>query len=150
QLGRLHPGYDCFVFHRSMVPKFNFGNICIGTGFTSVAFIFNLLAFSHHPCITHDLHLTLHLGLEVMPPLEKKVYRYTRHHFEKDIYPLLKPHLDIKKFPYYELPFHKRLLKWALNPNFHSPIMLELSGKPLKRKIKALVDEIRFSLLEKI
>ena len=149
QMGKLHPGYDCFIFHRDLIPKFIFSNVCIGTGYTSVAFIHNLIAFASKPLITDKLHLTVHLGLEVMPPLEPTVYRFTKNDYEQNIYPKLKPNLQLHKFPYTSLPFHKRVLKWSLNPNFSSSILLELEGKNLKRKLKALLDEIRFSLLEK-
>ncbi len=147
QMGQLHPGYDCFIFHRSLFSKFIFSNVCIGTGYTSVAFIHNLIAFSEKPFITDELHLTLHLGLEVMPPLDKNIYRFTRKDYEQNIYPKLQPHLQLNKFPYSVLPFHKRLLKWILNPNFSTPIMIELEGKNLKRKLKGLIDEVRFSVL---
>ena len=150
QMGKLHPGYDCFVFHRSLFPKFIFSNICIGTGYTSVAFIHNVIAFAEKPFITDKLHLTVHLGLEVMPPLEQTVYRFTRDDYRSNIYPLLKPFLSLKKFPYALLPFHKRFIKWALNPNFSVAVMLELEGKKLFRKYKALIDECRFWLLDKL
>lgn len=149
QMGRLHPGYDCFVFHRSLVPKFLFNKVCIGTGFTSVAFIHNIIAFAQNPFISDKLHLTVHLGLEVMPPLEKSIYQFTRNDYEINIYPKLKPHLTLQKFPYSSLPLVKRVLKWVLNPNFSSAILMELEGKSISRKMKALLDELRFKLLEK-
>lgn len=149
QMGKLHPGYDCFVFHRCLAPKFHFNKVCIGTGFTSVAFIHNIIAFAQNPLISDKLHLTVHIGLEVMPPLEKSVYQFTRNDYETNIYPKLKPHLTLKKFPYSSLPLFKRVLKWALNPNFSSAILLELEGKSIVRKMKALLDELRFKLLEK-
>lgn len=147
QMGQLHPGYDCFVFHRSLYLKFIFSNICIGTGYTSVAFIHNLIAFAERPYVTDKLHLTLHLGLEVMPPLDKSIYRFTRNDYEQNIYPKLKPFLQVEKFPYSSLPLRKRILKWMLNPNFSTKILLELEGKSFKRKMKGLVDEVRFALL---
>jgi len=147
QIGKLHPGYDCFVFHRSLIPKFVFSKVCIGTGYTSVAFIHNLIAFSEKPLISDELHLTLHLGLEVMPPLDQSIYRFTRKDYEQNIYPKLKPHLQLSKFPYSTLVFYKRVLKWILNPNFSSSIMIELEGKNLKRKLKGLIDEVRFVVL---
>lgn len=147
QMGKSHPGYDCFVFHRSLIPKFVFSKVCIGTGYTSVAFIHNLIAFSEKPLISDELHLTLHLGLEVMPPLDQSIYRFTRNDYEQNIYPRLQSHLQLNKFPYSSLPFFKRMFKWFLNPNFSTKIMIELEGKNLKRKIKGLFDEVRFALL---
>ncbi len=150
QKGELHPGFDCFVFHRSLLPQFVFSNVCIGTGYTSVALIHNLIAFAQNAFITDALHLTLHLGLEVMPPLEQSVYRFTRTDYEQHIYPKLKPHLWLHKFPYSTLPAHKRLLKWMMNPNFSTAILIELESKNLKRKLKGLVDEVRFRWMEKL
>lgn len=150
QMGKLHPGYDCFVFHRSIIPRLIFSNVCIGTGYTSVAFIHNLIAFAQNPLVTDQLHLSVHLGLEVMPPLEQNIYRFTRNDYETNIYPKLKPHLQLSKFPYAALPFYKRMLKWALNPNFSSAILLELEGENFKRKLKALLDELRFGVIEKL
>ena len=147
QMGKLHPGYDCFVFHRSLLSKFFFSDVCIGTGYTSVALIHNLIAFSEKPLITDKLHLTLHLGLEVMPPLDQSIYRFTRNDYEQNIYPKLQSSLQLNKFPYCNLPIYKRMLKWFLNPNFSTQIMIELEGKNLKRKIKGLFDEVRFALL---
>jgi hypothetical protein len=150
QMGKLHPGYDCFVFHRDIAKKFVFSRICIGTGFTSVAFIHNLIAFAENPFISDRLHLTVHLGLEVMPPLEKSVYRFTKNDYLQNILPKLKPNLHLHKFPYSSLSFPKRLLKWMLNPNFSTEVLLELEGKNMRRKVKALIDELRFELLGKI
>jgi len=147
QMGKPHPGYDCFVFHRSLFLKFIFSNVCIGTGYTSVAFIHNLIAFSTKPLITDKLHLTLHLGLEVMPPLDQSIYRFTRNDYEQNIYPKLKPYFQLNKFPYSTLCVYKRVLKWLLNPNFSTQIMIELEGKNFKRKLKGLIDEVRFALL---
>ncbi|MBX2909001.1 MAG: hypothetical protein KF706_05180 [Chitinophagales bacterium] len=149
EMGKLHPGYDCFILHRSLIPKFILSNICIGTGFVSVALIHNLIAFADKPLITDKLHLTVHLGLEVMPPLEQNVYRFTRSDYEQNILPKIKPLLQLHKFPYSALPWHKRMVKWMLNPNFSTQILVELEGKNFRRKIKGLIDEVRFSMLGK-
>lgn len=149
QMGKLHPGYDCFILHRSLIPQFILSNICIGTGFVSVALIHNLIAFANKPLVTDKLHLTVHLGLEVMPPLEQNIYSFTRNDYEQNILPKIKPLLLIHKFPYAALPWHKRMVKWMLNPNFSTQILIELENKNLRRKIKGLIDEVRFSILGK-
>ena len=68
--------------------------------------------------------------------------------FEK-IYPQLKPHFDLKKFPYGALPLPKRAIKWMLNPSIFTKNYLNLEGQNIFRKIKANLDEIRWRILQK-
>jgi hypothetical protein len=149
QLGKSHPGYDCFVMHRCLVEKFVLSYICIGTGYVSVALIHNIIAFAQRPLISGDYFLTTHIGLEVMPPLDKAVHTATRRDYEQHVLPVIKPLLSLDKFPYVNLPFHRKILKWMLNPNFQTSILIELEGKSLRRKIKGMIDELRFRALGK-
>jgi hypothetical protein len=149
QLGKAHPGYDCFVMHRSVVEKFILSNICIGTGYVSVALIHNIIAFAQKPLISDDYFLTTHIGLEVMPPLDKVVHSATREDYERNILPKIKPLLSLFKFPYITLPLHRRVVKWVLNPNFQTSMLIELEGKSLRRQLKGLIDEFRFKALGK-
>ncbi|HWB63430.1 MAG TPA: hypothetical protein VG603_07970, partial [Chitinophagales bacterium] len=103
-----HPGFDCFVFKRSLAEKFILGNICIGIPFTEVSLTHNLIAFAQNLKLVDNLHLTFHIGTEVMPPRSSEYYRHNRNQYEKNIYPQLKPLLKPEKFPYAMLPFYKR------------------------------------------
>ncbi len=148
--GKPHPGFDCFVFKRELLNKFILENICVGVSFSEVALVHNLIAFSEKLKLVDDLHLTFHIGTEVMPPLDPEYYTHNRNEYEQKIYPRLKQHLDIGKFPYSELEFYKRITKWALNPVFRTHQVLELEGKSLGRRLKYKLNELRFSLLSKI
>ena len=46
EIGGSHPGYDCFVFHRSLFPKLILDEICIGLPFIEVSLLHNLIAFA--------------------------------------------------------------------------------------------------------
>lgn len=148
--GQPHPGFDCFVFHRSLMDKIVLADICLGVSFSEVAVVHNLIAFAQKLKLIDQLHLTFHIGTEVMPPLLPEFYAHNRNEYELKVYPLLKPHLDIRRFPYALLPFHKRMLKWILNPVFRTHQVAEMEGKNFMRRIKHKIDSVRFSLLDKI
>jgi hypothetical protein len=146
-IGAPHPGYDCFVFHRSLLDRFILDGICIGVPFLEVSLLHNFIAFASSLRHVDDLHLTFHIGMEVMPPVDPELYRYNRSVYEKNIRPLLKPYLNIAKFPYFTLPIHHRLLKWILNPCYSSALVLELEGKNALRKVKIVLDEARWRIV---
>ena len=148
--GKPHPGFDCFIFKRELLNKIILENICLGVSFSEVALLHNFIAFAEKLKLVDDLHLTFHIGTEVMPPLDPEYYCYNRNEYEQKIYPRLKSLLDIRKFPYAHLPFHKRMIKWMLNPSFRTGQVLELEGKGFFRRLKYRVDAVRFGLLDKI
>lgn len=147
--GKPHPGFDCFIFKRSLLDKIILENICLGVSFSEVALTHNLIAFAEKLKLVDDLHLTFHIGTEVMPPLQQEYYMHNRREYETKIYPRLKPHLKIEKFPYAQLPFHQRMLRWVLNPSFRTQQVVEMEGKSLLRRIKYRIDEIRFGVFDK-
>ncbi|MBJ7428933.1 MAG: hypothetical protein JHD28_08260, partial [Bacteroidia bacterium] len=67
ELGKSHPGFDCFIFKKELLSKFNLGNICVGIPFLEVTLIHNIIAFAKNPLFVADKHLTFHIGMEVMP-----------------------------------------------------------------------------------
>lgn len=148
--GKPHPGFDCFVFKRELLGKFIFEKICVGVSFSEVAFMHNLIAFAENLKLIDDLHLTFHIGTEVMPPLNPEYYRHNRSEYEQKIYPQLKPHLHLHKFPYSELPLPKRVLKWILNPSFRTHQVLKYEGIRGWRAFKYRIDEWRFGMMEKL
>jgi hypothetical protein len=149
-MGVVHPGFDCFVFHRSLLQQFNLAEICIGVPFLEVSLLHNFIAHANNLKLVDDLHLTFHIGTEVMPPVDKDLYLYNRAEYEQKIYPTIKHKLDIKKFPYSELPVYKRLLKWALNPCFRTHQVVEMEGKDFARRIKYKIDTLRFRWMDGI
>lgn len=145
-----HPGFDCFVFERALFKKLILEQICVGVSFSEVALLHNFVAFARKLILEDKLHLTFHIGTEVMPPLLADYYKHNRNVYEQKIYPTLKPHLQLANFPYATLPFYKRMLKWALNPSFRTHQMAEMEGKNLLRKLKFRLDSWRFNLLDKL
>jgi hypothetical protein len=145
-----HPGFDCFVFKRELLSKLVLEDICVGVSFSEVALLHNFIAFAENLKLVDELHLTFHIGTEVMPPLLPEYYLHNRREYEQKIYPQLKPYLDIRKFPYSELSLPKRLLKWALNPSFRTHQVLKYEGINGWRACKYRMDSWRFALMGKI
>jgi hypothetical protein len=62
--GEKHKGWDCFIFHRSLYPRFELGETCIGTGWFGRVMLTNMACFARQFKIFEDLHLTFHIGNE--------------------------------------------------------------------------------------
>lgn len=62
QIGKSHPGFDCFIFHRNIFDNFHLGDSCIGANWIGRILICNILAYSKNPEILEQSHLTFHLG----------------------------------------------------------------------------------------
>lgn len=150
EFGQPHPGFDCFVFKRELFPKLLLKNICLGVSFSEVALVHNFIAFAERLKLVDELHLTFHIGTEVMPPLDPEYYQHNRQEYEQNIYPEIKDRLRIEKFPYSELSFYKRVMKWMLNPSFRTYQVIDLEGKSTARKWKYRFDTLRFRWLDKI
>lgn len=146
-IGGSHPGYDCFVFHRDLLSRFVLDDICIGVPFIEVSLLHNIIATAANLRHVDDMHMTFHIGMEVMPPVDRDLYRHNRATYERQIRPQISVHFDSTKFPYAALPLCRRMVKYALNPCYSSALMLELEGKTLIRKIKMVLDEYRWRIL---
>lgn len=148
--GKSHPGFDCFVFHKSLLDKLILDNICVGISFLEVSLIHNLLAFAEKPLYVPDAHLTFHIGMEVLVPRKQNpFYWHNRTVYFEKIEPLLKSHFDIRKFPYYNESSVKRALKHALNPGLFTNNYFRMEGRNLKRSLKEKLDELRWNFLQK-
>ena len=134
ETGKKHPGFDCFVFKRDIFPKLQLGNICIGAPFFEVTLAHNLFCFSRQFKLFDNLHLTAHIGMEIMG-VRTEYYWHNRREYNK-IIRTLKPHIDIRKFPYAELPFFKRYIKWGLNPGLFVFMNMKLELVNVKKGIK--------------
>lgn len=147
-IGKSHPGFDCFIFKRELFPKFFLGEICVGIPFVEATLMHNLFAHSNKCRLFDDLHLTTHIGMDVMPKRDEEYYSHNRKEFEK-IKKALMPLLSVKRMPYAENSFLLRTLKKGLNPAIFTMMNLELEQKSVKEKIRFLWNEIRFRLLKK-
>lgn len=62
QVGKKHPGYDCFVFQKQALKDYYLGEICIGANWIGNAMYVNLVASSNRLEILKESHLTFHVG----------------------------------------------------------------------------------------
>lgn len=148
-LGKSHPGFDCFVIKSELLDRFIFGDICVGISFLEATLVHNIFSFAQNPLYIPDAHLTFHLGMDVLVARNNDFYKHNRTEFFTNIYPKLKPHFELKKFPYGTLPFPKRAIKWMLNPSIFTRNYLNLERKNIWQKIKKQLDEIRWKILQK-
>lgn len=149
-MGKSHPGFDCFVVKTSLLDRFVWGEICVGISFLEATFVHNIFAHASKPLYIPDAHLTFHLGMDVLVPRKKNPYYWhNRNEFFTKIQPELQAHFDLKKFPYGSLPFPQRALKWILNPSIFTRNYLELEGKNWRQQIKYRLDELRWRILQK-
>ncbi len=148
-LGKSHPGFDCFIFKKELLSQFVLGNICVGIPFLEATLVHNMVSFAKNPLFVTDKHLTFHIGMEVMPKIYKPYYYHNRVEFFKNIYPKLKPFFTLQKFPYAALPMYKRAIKWMLNPSVFTLNYIDLERKNIFEKTKTVLNEIRWRILQR-
>ncbi|MEN9302382.1 MAG: hypothetical protein RL264_811 [Bacteroidota bacterium] len=148
-LGKSHPGFDCFVFPFSNLNELELNSICIGIPFLEVTLLHNIVSLAKRPLFIPDAHLTFHIGMDVLPPVNKKLYWHNRTVFFKEINPRLKSKYNLWKFPYDNLPFPIRSIKWMLNPGIFIRTYLELEYKNRIQKLMGAFNEIRWRILQR-
>jgi hypothetical protein len=62
EAGEPHKGWDCFVFARSLFPRFELGNACVGAGWIGRVMITNMACLARRFEIFPGPHLTFHIG----------------------------------------------------------------------------------------
>ncbi len=126
EAGLPHPGYDCFVFRKTLLEKLEFGNTSPGVPGIGFLFAHNLFLATASCAVLTDKHLTFHVGLDIVRPwAEQEVVRFQR----SEIRQFLRRHkkeFRVEHFPGYHLPFLRRHFRWLMNPLFHYPLMLQL------------------------
>jgi hypothetical protein len=60
--GEAHPGYDCFIISKALIPKMYLANICIGAANIGLALYLNLRLFAKNFKEFGDEFLTFHIG----------------------------------------------------------------------------------------
>jgi hypothetical protein len=133
QIGKPHPGFDCFVFHRGIFPRLQLFDVAIGLQFSTIGLGYCLWTFAHRFRLLDEEFLTQHVGMEVMGPRDPEYYRHSRDQFRKTL-SAIGPHLSIEKFPYSDRPLFQRYWHWAANPNFSVGLAARLELKNLKNK----------------
>lgn len=126
--GKSHPGFDCFVIHRSLIPKFSLAEIVIGVPFIGIGMAQNVFCFAQNPKVFENEILTFHIGLEIFRKRASKDYFiYNRNQFRIAMKRLL-PLMDSRKWPYGNKNVLERMIRWGLNPSL--PIKLALKLEP--------------------
>ena len=126
--GKKHPGFDCFVFHRDLYPKFSLAEVCIGVPFIGITLAQNLFCFAKNPKVFTEEHLTFHIGMELFKGrAPKEYYRYNRNQFWAAMTGIW-DQLDTRKWPYGKWPLPFRFLYWGIHPSL--PIRLALKLEP--------------------
>jgi hypothetical protein len=133
---------------RAVAERLVLDKICVGVPFLEVSLLHNLVAFAKKIKVFDQEHLTFHIGMEVMPPVNPSLYQYNRGIYENRILPEIKPLLTLSNFPYADKSFVSRIFKWGLNPCYRTSLMLEMEQMNFRRKIKFLIDELRWRLLQ--
>lgn len=134
EVGKVHIGYDMFVFKRSLFEKFILSNTCIGIPFVGNDLFYNLFCFAEKPILLTDKHLTFHVGLELAKEWgSSELEKHNYNEFKKTTKALL-AYMNITKFPGAELGFFKRHLKWLMNPTLSYPEMMKADFNQLGKK----------------
>ena len=130
--GASHPGFDCFVFHRSLYPKFQLENVCIGIPFVEITFSQNLFCYAQHFRLFEDDHLTFHIGMEIFKQRDPQYLQYNRQQYRRAIKKMW-PDLDNRKFPWGNRNVFYRMIRWGMHPAIPIKLAMQLE---LRRYVK--------------
>lgn len=129
--GKSHPGFDCFVFKRELIPQMVLGDVCIGIPFVEATLAHNLFALCDNFKLFDKEFLTFHLGMEIFKKRNKTLYWHNRRQFFNVVKPALWNKFDIRKFPFYGYGFPMRYIKWGLNPALFTLMNIKLDIKKM-------------------
>ena len=124
--GKSHPGFDCFVFHRSIYPKIRLDAICVGAPFIGVTLAHNLICFAKNLRLFDEEWLTFHIGMLLFPKRDSAYYWYNRKQFDVIWKEHFLPVADVRKFPYVDRNVFVRYWKWGRNPSLFVFKLLKL------------------------
>ncbi len=111
--GKKHPGFDCFIFPRSIVPDLFLGKIMVGANFIGRSLALNLLYYADSFRIYRNRHLTFHLGedrvwksreLSDFEVFNKREYHKILQHLKHQFGPAT---VAIRNFIHFDNPFVK-------------------------------------------
>lgn len=126
--GAPHPGFDCFVFHRSLYPKFRMGRICVGIPFIEMIFSQNLFCYAASFQLFDRDHLTFHTGMEVFKKRDPEYLSFNKAEFWRTVGQML-PDLDSRKFPWGRRNVLYRMGRWGLHPAIPIRLALRLEAR---------------------
>jgi hypothetical protein len=125
--GASHPGFDCFVFHRSLYPRFHLARVCVGIPFIEMTFSQNLFCYARNFQLFDRDFLTFHIGMEIFKKRDPEYFAYNKREFWTAMKGMW-PDLDSRKFPWGHRSMPHRLVRWGLHPAI--PIRLALLLEP--------------------
>lgn len=125
--GAPHPGFDCFVFHRSLYPQFQLGQVCVAIPFVEMMFSQNLFHAARRFALFDNDVLTYHIGMAIFKKRDPEYFAFNKAEFWKTIRVLL-PHMSSRKFPWGDRNVVSRMWRWGLHPAI--PIRLALMLEP--------------------
>jgi hypothetical protein len=129
QEGKNHPGFDCFVFHRSLFEKMELENICIGVPFIEITFSQNIFHLAQKFRLIETDQYTFHIGMEIFKKRAPKEYvQYNRNEFRKAI-KKLDPVLKSKHLPFSNVWLPFRIIQWGLHPCIPIKLALKLEWR---------------------
>ncbi|MFN8323587.1 MAG: hypothetical protein U0T74_13080 [Chitinophagales bacterium] len=134
--GKKHPGYDCFVFRRTLFEKFIKKDICLVAPPACNDLFYNIFTFADNPKLLTDKHLTFHIGLELYKDWGEREHWKANYREYNRFLQEIQPYIDISKFPGADLPLIKRHFKWLMNPTLDYKTMFKLD---LRRGFKKSV-----------
>ncbi len=115
-LGKTHPGFDCFIFKRSLISRMRFFDICTGIPFFEASMVYTICSLAENPKFFPKSDCTFHIGMEIFKKRDKNLYWHNRNTFFKLIMPYLKDKIDLNKLPWGNMGFCYRFYYWAKNP----------------------------------
>ncbi|MFE4105688.1 hypothetical protein [Almyronema epifaneia] len=81
EVGKAHPGHDCFIFKREAGANYQLDHVCIGISLVGKALLINLISHAQRFAEFRHFHLTFHLGNDTIWQSEK-LDDYTRHNLQ--------------------------------------------------------------------
>ncbi len=132
--GAPHPGFDCFVFDRSLYHRFQLGHVCLGIPFVEMTFSQNLFCHARRFELFADDALTFHVGMEIFKKRDPEYVAFNKAEFWKVIR-ILMADLDSRKFPWGDRGVVYRMWRWGLHPAI--PIRLALMLEPKRWRARA-------------
>lgn len=135
--GLSHPGFDCFVFKKDMIAKFELADICIGVPYIGITLSQNMFAFCENLKLITEEHLTYHIGLELFKKRAPKEYvKHNRNEFQKVMKYLL-PITNLKNWPYSESFLPQRLFRTLVNPSVPIRWRLKAEWRRIKSRLRS-------------
>ncbi len=67
-LGKVHTGYDTFVIKKELFKKFILKDICVGVPPVGNDLFYNIFVFAENPVLETEMHLTFHIGEDLIKP----------------------------------------------------------------------------------